>query len=289
VTIGGALLVLFIAWQFISKAPMFPRYMFSDKRVVIPTLFLLFCGGAEFACLAAFYLLEAENIFSTDVFYIARLIIPFGFSFLIGIAAVGWSIDLTRGLIREPFILASALMTAGAGAMVAVTPFTPSLSTALSFIGGLGVGGVYIPAIVVLTIVAPDDLLGSIAGLGLAIRGIGNQVGYTLFYNLFFDKLSNVLPTTVGGAVAKAGLPITEIVPFVTNLVAKNLTAIAEMKGITPAILEAAQGAVAESYVQGLQPVFYASIAFGGAAVLCCLAMPTIRKYMTDRVVLEIQ
>lgn len=289
VAVGGGLIVLFIVWQLISKAPMFPRYMFSNQRVIIPTLFLLFCGGAEFACLAAFYLLEAETIFSSDVYTIARLIIPFGFSFLIGIAAFGWTIDLSKGLIREPFLIASAMMTAGIGAMVAVTPLTSSLSTGLSFLGGLGVGGVYIPAIVVLTIVVPEDLIGSIAGLGLAVRGIGNQVGYTLFYNLFYPKLTTLLTANVGLAVVQAGFPISEAKPLILDIVAKNTTAIMELPGLTPAILDIALAATAESFVQSLKPVFYSSIAFGGAAIVACLAMPTIKKYMTDRVVLEIQ
>ena len=69
---------------------------------------------------------------------------------------------------------------------------------------------------------------------------------------------------------------------------AQNTTAIAEVPGISPAILLAAEVAFQDSYVQGFRRVYLVSIAFGGAAVLASLFLGDIRKFMVSRVAVDI-
>jgi hypothetical protein len=158
----------------------------------------------------------------------------------------------------------------------------------MSFLGGLGVGGIIVPAAVILTIISPDEVIATVTAITLSIRLIGGSIGYAIYFNVFENKLTEVLPTNVGIAVAKAGLPITQIPAFIVALVAKNTTALGQIKGITPTILLAAQGAVQDSYVEGFRLIYLVSIAFGGAAVLASLFLGDIKKYMVDRVAVDI-
>jgi hypothetical protein len=245
-------------------------------------------GGADFYSLGAFWLLETQQFFGPDAYSIARIITAFGFAFLIGIFLISWGIDLTRGSIRELFLITSCLMTAGIGGMLVVTQLTPSMAIGLSFLGSLGVGGLYIPPVIALTIISPDDLIGTIIGLALSIRFIGGQVGYTISFNILQTKLTEIIPSIVGTAIAKAGLPITEIPAFILALVESDFTAIAQIKGVTPAVLEAANEAVSVSYLEGFKLVYYVGIGFGGAAIIASLFLGNIRRYVTDRVAVDI-
>ena len=185
-------------------------------------------------------------------------------------------------------ILSSAMMTAGIGALASVDQNHRALGIGLSVLGGFGVGGIIIPAATILTIVCPDDVIATATAITFSVRLIGGSIGYAIYFNVFENKFTDVFPTLVGGAVAQAGLPITQIVGFLEALASQNQTAVAEIPGLTPAILEAAQEAVQETYVAAFKRVYLVSIAFGGAAVVASIFLGNIKKYMVDRVAVDI-
>jgi Fungal trichothecene efflux pump (TRI12) len=219
---------------------------------------------------------------------IARAVIPFGYAVATGVVLVNWGLSLFRGANRELLILSSAMMTAGIGALASVDQNHRALGIGLSVLGGFGVGGIIIPAATILTIICPDEVIATATAITFSVRLIGGSIGYAIYFNIFENKLNAVLPTLVGTAAVEAGLPITEVVDFVEALVSQNGTAVAAIPGLTPQILLAAQEAVLDSYVQGFRRVYLVSIAFGGAAVLASVFLGNIKKYMVDRVAVDI-
>ena len=289
-TVGLALLGAFVIWEIYAPYPMIAGHLFANKaflpsllelisqRIIFLTLFILACGGANFYSIASFLLLQAEKQFGPDPDIIAGIVAPFGFAFIIGIWSLSWGIDILRGG-REILLIASVLMTIGVGAMASVTQNTKAVATGLSVLAGLGIGGVYIPAVIVLTTVAPDELIGTITGVGLSIRFIGGQIGYTIYYHIFITKVTAVLPTKVGLAALKAGLPLTEIAAFVEALVNNDASVLSRLKGLTPTILAAAEDALKTTYAEGFKLVYYASIGFGGAAIIASLFLGDLKRY----------
>jgi hypothetical protein len=252
------------------------------------TLFITALAGANFYSLLNFWPLECQQLYGPEPHAVARTVVAFGYAVALGVILVDWGLSLFRGANRELLVVSSCFMTAGIGALAAVNQNNPSLGIGMSFLGGLGVGGIIVPAAVILTIVSPDEVIATVTAITLSIRLIGGSIGYAIYFNVFENKLTDVLPTTVGIAIAKAGLPITEIPEFIEALVAKNLTAISEIKGITPTILLAANNAVNDSYVEAFRMIYLVSIAFGGAAIIASLFLGDIRKYMVDRVAVDI-
>lgn len=252
------------------------------------TLVITALAGANFYSMLNFWPLECQQLYGPDPHVIARTVVAFGYAVALGVILVDWGLSLFRGANRELLVISSCLMTAGVGALAAVNQNNPSLGIGMSFMGGLGVGGIIVPAAVILTIISPDEVIATVTAITLSIRLIGGSIGYAIYFNVFENKLTEVLPTTVGLAVAKAGLPITEIPAFITALVAQNLTAVSQIRGITPKILLTAQAAVTESYVQGFRMIYLVSIAFGGAAIISSVFLGDIKKYMVDRVAVDI-
>lgn len=250
-------------------------------------MFVTAVAGAQFYSLLNFWPLECQTFFGPSPHAIARTVIPFGFSVALGVIIVNWGLSILHGANRELLVLSSCMMTAGIGALAAVTPTRRALGIGVSVLGGFGVGGIIIPAAIILTIISPDEVIATVTALNLSARLIGGSIGYAIYYNIFENKLAAVLPATVGAAAAGAGLPLAEIPALVGALVAKNITAIALLPGITPAIIQAAEVAVEGSFVEAFKRVYLVSIAFGGSAVLASLFVGDIRKYMVGRVAVE--
>lgn len=253
------------------------------------TLFITALAGANFYSLLNFWPLECQVLYGPDPHAIARTVVAFGYAVALGVIIVDYCLSLFRGMNRELLLISSVLMTAGVGAMAAVNQTNPSLGIGMSFLGGFGVGGIIVPAAIILTIVSPDEVIATITAITLSVRLIGGSIGYAIYFNVFQNKLVAVFPPIVGTAVIQAGLPVAELEPFLEALANKNTTEIALLHGITPKILLAAQAAVDVAYVQAFRQIYFVSIAFGGAAILASVFLGDIRKYMVDRVAVNIR
>ena len=252
------------------------------------TLFITAVAGANFYSLLNFWPLECQQLYGPEPHAVARTVVAFGYAVALGVIIVNWGLSIFRGANRELLVISSCMMTAGVGALAAVNQNNSSLGIGMSFLGGFGVGGIIVPAAIILTIVSPDEVIATVTAITLSIRLIGGSIGYAVYFNVFENKVTAVFPSIVGTAVIEAGLPPTEIVAFLTAIAAQNMTAIAQLKGITPAILAAAQSGVSDAYVLGFQRVYYVSIAFGAAAIIASIFLGDIRKYMVDRVAVDI-
>lgn len=169
-----------------------------------------------------------------------------------------------------------------------VKPTNPQVAVALGTIAGFGVGGVLVPPTTVAITVCSDRLIATTVALSLSIRVIGGSIGYTIYYNIFADKLGKALPETVATAVVTAGLPSSDALKFVTIF----LTApgsIMTAPGATPAIVAAAIRGSQDAYASALSFVWYTSIPFGVISIIAAAFLGNNRKYLTDRVAAKVR
>lgn len=158
----------------------------------------------------------------------------------------------------------------------------------LLVLAGLGIGGIVVPASIISTIICPDDLIGSVAALTLAIRVVGGTVGYATYYNVFIGKFIPNATKYIGG-VMELDLHITNVT-YIKEAIeltgASLLGGLKEIPGIAgnetayEIVVKAGQVAYAESY----KYVYLASIAFGGVSILAACFLGDIEKYMDDHV-----
>jgi len=156
-----------------------------------------------------------------------------------------------------------------------VIPDTSKLDVALRTIAGFGVGSVIVPSNTVAATACPDNLIGMTVALSLSISVIGASFGYTIYYNIFTNKLKTALPAYVAKAAVGAGLPALEVVEFITTLVgapAKIMT----VPGVTPSIVAAATRSSQDAYAYGLEYVWNKSIAFRCVSIIACFFFQAI-------------
>jgi Fungal trichothecene efflux pump (TRI12) len=216
---------------------------------------------------------------------VALDVLPFLYSITLGMIIVNWGITTFRGHNRELLTISASMMCAGIAAMATVDQNTPAKAIGLSFLGGLGTGGILQPAATILTIVSPDEAIATITAATVSIRLVGASIGYAIYFNVLQNKVASVLPLNVATAAANAGVAPDKIPQFMSAFLGGNTTALA---GYSLTVIEAATDAVKSSYVEGFRLVYFVSIAFGGSAVIACLFLGDIRRFMVDRVAVDI-
>lgn len=151
--------------------------------------------------------------------------------------------------------------------------------------GTLGNGGIIVPALTLALYASPDEYIGTVSALSLSSRFLGGSVGTTVYFNVFNGQISKKLPAYIAQAAIAAGLSPKTATAYVTAVLADPTgKAAAAIGGVTPAILGTAQLATQWAFVDSLRYVWYTSIPFGIISCVCCLFLPNIRQYMTNRV-----
>ena len=192
----------------------------------------------------------------------------------------------TRGHVRTLFTVSAAIMTAFTGALAKSTPTNPAYTVAMATFAAFGNGALVVPALTLALYACPDNYIGTTGALSLSSRFLGGSIGTAIYFNVFNQKISAVLPTLVGQAAVKHGVSADNAVLLVKAMAAQaNYAQLgAQVPGVSNAALNAAIYARQWAYADSLKYVWYTTIPFGVISTLCCLALPNIKKYMTNRV-----
>src|SRR6202012_3588481 len=125
------------------------------------------------------------------------------------------------------------------------------LGCALGTIASFGVGGILVPAATVALIVVPDSLLATTAALSLSIRTGGGSIGFTIYYNIFINKLQKQLPEIIAKYAIKDGLPPSHATEFVTTFLTAPAN-ITQVPGFSSEVLAGAELGTRWAYAESL-------------------------------------
>lgn len=179
-------------------------------------------------------------------------------------------------------------LAAFTGALVATNPGNPKFAVAVSTIAGFGVGGVLVPPATIAITACADHLIATTIALSLSIRVLGGSIGYTIYFNIFSQKLAKALPEYIAKAAVEAGLPVTNVENFVGTFI-EAPTALANVPGITPEIIAAASLGSQEAYAYALTFVWYTSIAFGVISIVAACLLGNNQAFLTNRIAAKIR
>lgn len=174
--------------------------------------------------------------------------------------------------------------------MAAVDP--DDISTAWSSIifGLIGVGAVLLPSQVIFTIISPDEYLGTTVSISIALRMLGQVVGKSMFYSIFETKVNaNALKTFVPAAFKVGIYSPSEIEYLLSILTGGPLSAYLDKfpQIDTQAKYDLIVKAGQQTYFPAFPLLDYVSIAWGGTALIACLALYQIHKFIDDRIVIN--
>jgi hypothetical protein len=290
--LGAVFLIAFYFWEaYGAKYPMFPSRLKKDPRILALTLIITFISGANFFSVLLFWPTQAFNVYGHDPVGVGIRGLPIGFSILAGACVVLWLLSVFRGGNKWLMIVSSCTMTAGCGALAVARLDNLHVVYGILVVAGLGIGGIVVPASIITTIICPDDLIATIAALTLSIRVIGGAIGYTTYYNVFFNKVQKAITINIVTACLDNNIFNATIWTQAGELTGASLiNEILYLPGVDGnvtiwnSIVRAGQEAFADSY----PIVYYVSIAFGCVAILASVFLGDISKYMDDHVAVVI-
>ncbi|KAG4424037.1 hypothetical protein IFR04_002879 [Cadophora malorum] len=286
--LGAALLVAFCFWEvYGAKYPMFPSRLRKEPRVLALTLVITFISGANFFSVLLFWPTQAFNVYGHDPVGVGIRGMPIGFSILAGACIVLWMLSVLRGHNRALMVGSSIMMTAGCGALAAARLDNLNAVYGILVVAGLGIGGIVVPASIITTIICPDDLIATIAALTLAIRVIGGAIGYTTYYNVFYNKFVPALKFNIATACVENNIFSGETIKAAAELTGASLIdKILYLPGVdgNVTIWNDIVLAGRVSYAHAYPYVYYTSIAFGFVSILAAAFLGDISAYMDDHV-----
>jgi hypothetical protein len=254
--IGFATIAAWIGWEWKGTIhPMVPMELFKGQHVVSLAYAVAFVAGMNFFSVLNFWPLMISSVWNPDPVQVGLRGFAPGLSVTIGAIFFNSMLSTWKGGAKWVLFLASVLLTCFGGAMAVVTPENEWTVLALGTVGGIGLGGLIVPSATVAMIAAPDALITTCAALSLSVRAVGGSIGYSIYYNIFANKLKTRLPLYVGEFAVKAGLPIENAMIFVgTFLTAPDH--VGQVPGITPTIIAAAAKGAQWAYAESLQYVW---------------------------------
>lgn len=270
---------------------MFPARLKKDPRILALTLIITFISGANFFSVLLFWPTQAFNVYGHDPIGVGIRGIPIGFSILAGACVVLWLLSVFRGGNKWLMIISSCMMTAGCGALAVARLDNLHVVYGILVVAGLGIGGIVVPASIITTIICPDDLIATVAALTLAVRVIGGAIGYTTYYNVFYNKLVPELTLKISLACILNNIYDPTVIRDAAELTGASLiNEILLLPGVdgNVTIWKAIVLAGQESFAYAYPYVYYTSIAFGAVSILASVFLGDISKYMDDHVAVVI-
>jgi hypothetical protein len=282
--VGIVCILGFVVWEAkFARYPMVPGELFKGQRIVALAYATAFVGGMFFYSALNFLPLTWDSVYVNDPIQIGLKGLPPAIATTIG--AIGFNALLSTfpNRSREVLMTSAIIMTAFGTALVAMTPDNPKTTVALATVACIGLGGMIVPTATVALLVTPDALITTCAALSLSVRTVGGAIGYTIYYNVFVQKLKPRLPLYVVEYAIKAGLPVSSATLFVETLFT-DPTKILSVPGVNEKVLAAATYGSQWAYADSLHYVWWTSLAFGICAIICVAFLPSTAKYQTNRI-----
>jgi hypothetical protein len=115
------------------------------------------------------------------------------------------------------------------------------------------------------------------------MRFVGGSLGQAIYTTVLVNTQKERAAKLIPAAALEAGLPAASLDSFMAAF-PTNTTALATIKGATPAVLAAAGSAFQYSYAHALRILALMSIAFGGVTLIAVICCEDIDAKFNDRI-----
>ncbi|KAF2650004.1 MFS general substrate transporter [Lophiostoma macrostomum CBS 122681] len=244
---------------------------------------LFFIEGVTFFSIVTFYPSMTSALFTSDPLGVAVRQLPL---FCIAGAftlVYGWASSYLRD-IKYPLFVGFAFYTAGIIGLATVQPGQSGVALATLSLAGVGLAG---PLILILTgvqLAVPHHLMATATAMVVSCRTLGGSIFTAAYSTALSTRLNSNIPSYLAQAVAQAGLPPSSIGPFIGAFVGKDEAALAQIPGVTPAVLGAAGGAFQRAFADSIRVVYEIAAPFGAVACILCLLLPSFRSIMDHKI-----
>lgn len=135
-------------------------------------------------------------------------------------------------------------------------------------------------------VVNPQDI-GLATGVLGSIRALAGAVAQAIYVSVLNNELKTNVPTIVGGAATKSGLPPSSLVKFLGALTTGG--SLKGIPGATPSVVAASVTALKIAYSRSFQIVFYCTVPFSVIMIAASCFVPNMGKLLHYNVAKRLQ
>lgn len=218
-------------------------------------------------------------LFETDPFLTAAR--EEAFWIASGISTVGYGYAATKlKSIRSPLFVGFLLFTGGIIGLATIEPNHSTNSIIFAGLAGLGMGGPLVLIVAGVQLSTPHHLIATATAVATSARAV-SATSFTAIYDAALNtRLDKYIPSYVGAAALKAGLPETSLGPFIAALAGNNATVLPGIPGVTPTIIQEGVVALKHAYADGLRVVYMIAAPFGAVACIACFFLGDLSPVM---------
>jgi hypothetical protein len=130
----------------------------------------------------------------------------------------------------------------------------------------------------------PHHLIATATAMVVSCRTLAGSIFTAAYSTALSNRLNTYIPSYLAAAVAQAGLPPSSIGPFIGAFASHDQAALAQIPGVTQAVLGAAGGAFQQAFADGVRVVYEIAAPFGAVACILCLLLPSFKDIMDHKV-----
>ncbi|BFZ58716.1 hypothetical protein PYCC9005_005781 [Savitreella phatthalungensis] len=293
--VGVALLCLLAFWEMHAKRPLFPLGMFKNFRVFFLTLIITAVAGAQFFTILILFPKFASAVYLPTPEKLGGMITASQFSIFFGASVFSASVSKFHGTIRPQMMLACALMAAGYGSIGAFSYTNTVGPTIMVILGGIGVGGVILPAATITQLCTPDEYIGAVTAITFVARVVGGGVGFAASYavlnskmtSLYNSYLTNKTSLEIVTLCLKGGLSVDQIEDFLKAVALDDLRTAREISD-NDFLVKAVQVLSRPLWQIAFKEVFLVTLAFSLLGFVAAMFLGDVRKYSTGHIAMHL-
>ncbi|KAF2208594.1 hypothetical protein CERZMDRAFT_114565 [Cercospora zeae-maydis SCOH1-5] len=287
---------------FVAPWPLFPRRIVHAPRPFYCMLCVIFGAGINYVCMVVFWPIQARAVFQGSNVQTGIWTIPIGTCILGGAIIAACMLHVFKNQVNWVMVGFCIAQVIGTACLVLIDPNNIATVWGPLIIALVSVGGVLVPNQVIITIITPDDLLGSVTALTVGLRAATQAIGLAIFYNQFASKVTDLALERLQAVFISSGVAFDLIgeglaIPEITALAQEMMTSLTAMpyrqwaemypafasEGAYNELLPTVVGIFSESF----EHIYYITIAFGVFACIFAVGMGSVSRYMDDHVAVK--
>ncbi|KAK0118533.1 hypothetical protein ONS96_011629 [Cadophora gregata f. sp. sojae] len=255
----------------------------SQGRSLAVFLCLIFIEGIVLFGYMIFYPVITSALFETDPFLQVARSQPAWICGMLSTAIYGLLSTKTRS-IRIPIAIGFTILTGGLIGLATIQPTDSTSAIVLSGLWGIGFGAPLCLIIAGVQLSTPHSLIATATALTSSTRAVAATMFTSIFIATVNGRRERFVPSYIAEAALGAGLPPTSVPAFVGALASRNMTALPNIPGVTPAIIGAGVTGLKQAVADSVRVVFMIVAPFGALGALCCFFLGSFKEQMSYRV-----
>ncbi|OAL27835.1 hypothetical protein AYO20_09688 [Fonsecaea nubica] len=270
-----------------TKNPLLHPFLFARFRTFSLICIVTFLsGGLFFYGFQALFPQFLVLVFGNDARQTGIDGIPLGAGTWVGgVSSLFLLKPVARRIGTTPILASGAFATALFVPLLAlVDGSSKRMVYGFTCFAGFGTGIVDAYTLPLITLTAPDELIGLAIGTVGFMRSIGGAAGISVFSSILSSKAATLIPARVVPAALQAGLPETSLAEFMGVLTgATPGVEITDISGVTTEIVQIASAALRDAYLAAFKYIWYSGIAFSVSAFLMSLFIRDLSAHLTGK------